>query len=81
MHIIYSYYTQTFKYLINKTMKKYANGADIGGSHISCAVIDLEKESIIRKSFAAQKVDNQASADDILESWTIVFKKSLNSND
>jgi len=58
-------------------MKKYAIGADIGGSHISCAVIDLEKEIIIRESFATQKVDNQASADDILENWTIALKKSL----
>jgi len=58
-------------------MKKYAIGADIGGSHISCAVIDLEKEIIIRESFATQKVDNQASAEDILESWTTALKKSI----
>lgn len=58
-------------------MKKYAIGADIGGSHISCAVIDLEKEIIIKESFATQKVDNQAQADDILESWTNALKKSL----
>ena len=58
-------------------MKKYAIGADIGGSHISCAVIDLEKGNIIRESFATQEVDNQASADDILTNWTIALKKSL----
>ena len=58
-------------------MKKYAIGVDIGGSHISCAVIDLEKETIIRGSYATQKVDNQAPADDILENWTIALKKSL----
>jgi glucokinase len=58
-------------------MKKYAIGADIGGSHISCAVIDLEKETIIRESFATQKVDNQASADDILENWAIALRKSI----
>jgi glucokinase len=58
-------------------MKKYAIGADIGGSHISCAVIDLDKETIIRESFATQVVDNQASAEDILKNWTIALKKSL----
>ena len=58
-------------------MKKYAIGADIGGSHISCAIIDLIKETIIRESFVTQKVDNQASAEDILKSWTIALKKSL----
>lgn len=58
-------------------MKKYAIGVDIGGSHISCAVIDLEKEIIIRGSYATQKVDNQASADNILENWAIALKKSI----
>src|ERR1035437_10419670 len=61
----------------NTTMKKYAIGVDIGGSHISCAVIDLEKGNIIRESFATHEVDNQASADDILTNWTIALKKSL----
>jgi glucokinase len=58
-------------------MKKYAIGADIGGSHISCAIIDLNKESIIRESYATNKVDNQAPADDILNNWAIALKKSL----
>jgi len=58
-------------------MKKYAIGADIGGSHISCAVIDLEKGTIIRKTFATQIIDNQASADDILNNWAIALNKSL----
>ena len=58
-------------------MKKYAIGADIGGSHISCAVIDMDKEMIIRESFATQKVDNQASAEDILESWSTALRQSI----
>jgi glucokinase len=58
-------------------MRKYAIGADIGGSHISCAVIDLDKETIIRESFATQKVDNQASAEDILESWSTALRQSI----
>jgi glucokinase len=58
-------------------MKKFAIGADIGGSHISCAVIDLDKKAIIRESFASQKVDNQASAEDILESWAVALRKSI----
>jgi glucokinase len=58
-------------------MRKYAIGADIGGSHISCAVIDLEKGTIIRKTFATQTIDNQASANDILNNWAIALNKSL----
>ncbi len=58
-------------------MKKYAIGTDIGGSHISCAVIDLEKKTILKETYATQKVDNQASADDILKNWTIALATSL----
>jgi glucokinase len=58
-------------------MKKYAIGADIGGSHISCAVVDLEKKTILKETCSTQKVDNQASADDILKNWTIALGTSL----
>jgi glucokinase len=58
-------------------MKKYAIGVDIGGSHISCAVIDLDKKIILRESLAKQDVDNQASAEDILNNWAVALKKSL----
>ncbi|NWJ51694.1 MAG: ROK family protein [Bacteroidetes bacterium] len=58
-------------------MKKFAIGADIGGSHISCAVIDLEKKTILKETYSTQKVDNQASADDILKNWTIALGTSL----
>lgn len=58
-------------------MKKYAIGTDIGGSHISCAVIDLENESIEKESFSTVKIDNQASADEILNRWVLALKQSL----
>ena len=58
-------------------MRKYAIGADIGGSHISCAVIDLAKKTIIRESFATQKVDNQASSEEILENWSAALRQSI----
>jgi len=58
-------------------MKKYAIGADIGGSHISCAVIDLEKKKVIKTSAAHEPVDNQAPAKVILESWAKALKKSI----
>jgi glucokinase len=62
-------------------MKKYAIGADVGGSHISCAVIDLEKEEIKKDTFASQKVDNKASADDILKSFAQALQKSIDKID
>ena len=58
-------------------MKKYAIGVDIGGSHISCAAIDLEKKEIVRQSAAYEPVDNQAPAEAILDSWARALKQSI----
>lgn len=58
-------------------MKKFAIGADIGGSHISCAVIDLEREVIVRESFTTLEIDNKASAEEILEGWSEALQATL----
>lgn len=57
--------------------KKYAIGADIGGSHISTVLIDMEKGNRISESHAEQKVDNQASSGEILNNWAIAIKKTM----
>jgi glucokinase len=58
-------------------MKRFAIGTDIGGSHISCAVIDFEKRSIARGSHVTQDVDNQAPAVEILARWALALGKSI----
>ena len=58
-------------------MKTIAIGTDIGGSHISCAAVDLQKQSIIKGSLATQRVDNQAPAEEILDNWVVALGKSL----
>lgn len=58
-------------------MKKYAIGSDIGGSHISCAVIDLEKKSLLRQSLRTQKVNNHAPADKILSDWCMALNRTM----
>ncbi len=58
-------------------MKKYSIGADIGGSHICSALIDMDKKRILTESFCDLKVDNQASADSILGIWTEAIKKTV----
>jgi glucokinase len=58
-------------------VKKYAIGSDIGGSHISCAVIDLEKKSLLRQSLRTQKVNNHAPADTLLNDWCIALNKTM----
>ncbi len=62
-------------------MKKYAIGTDIGGSHMSCAVIDMEKEKIISGTFSFIKVDNKGNADEILNTWAGALKKSISKID
>ena len=42
--------------------KNIAIGTDIGGSHISCAAIDLVSGKIIRETLTERAVDNQAQA-------------------
>jgi glucokinase len=50
--------------------QKYAVGADIGGSHITCALIDLEHQMILPETRATFPVDNTASSDVILGIWS-----------
>jgi glucokinase len=50
--------------------KNIAIGTDIGGSHISCAAIDLVSGKIMRDTLTERSVDNQAQASVIIGTWT-----------
>jgi glucokinase len=50
--------------------KKYAIGADIGGSHISCAAIDLVSGKILKDTLTEREVNNQAQANVIISVWS-----------
>lgn len=58
-------------------MKKIVIGCDIGGSHITSVAVDLGTGTLIGKSMATQKINNQATADVILENWAVAIKKSI----
>ncbi len=49
--------------------QKYAVGTDIGGSHITCALIDLEHQMILPETRVTCPVDNTAPAEVILDVW------------
>jgi glucokinase len=49
--------------------KNIALGADIGGSHITCAAIDLVSGNILRNTVSEREVNNQAPAKDIIDIW------------
>jgi glucokinase len=46
-----------------------AIGVDIGGSHISCAAVDLTSFKIIRETLTEKAVNNKAQAKEIIGVW------------
>lgn len=52
-------------------------GADIGGSHISAAVVDLRANTIVAGTRVRRPVDSAAGASDIIASWSAAFTPLL----
>lgn len=57
--------------------KNIAIGADIGGSHITAAAINLSTGNIIRESLTERAVDNRASASTIIGVWAEALSNTL----
>ena len=45
-------------------------GIDIGGSHITSALVDLQTQTIIRNSLVRHPVNAKGNKDDIIKEWT-----------
>jgi glucokinase len=58
-------------------MKNIAIGTDIGGSHITCAGVDLGSGLILRETLSERAVNNQASADEIISVWTEALQGAM----
>jgi glucokinase len=58
-------------------MKNIAIGTDIGGSHISCAAVDLQSGKILKDTLSERSVNNQASADEIISVWSEALLSSM----
>nr|WP_294899183.1 ROK family protein [uncultured Pedobacter sp.] len=52
-------------------------GADIGGSHITTALVNLSDEQILENTLVRVKVNSDGSAAEILDQWTIAIKNTL----
>jgi glucokinase len=48
----------------------FALGVDIGGSHITAALVDLKSKTLFENSLMRSKVDSQGNAEDIISAWT-----------
>lgn len=57
--------------------KNLAIGTDIGGSHISCAAIDLRTGSILRNTLSERPVNNQAQASEIIKTWSEALEGAI----
>lgn len=54
--------------------KNLVVGVDIGGSHITAGIVDLDGKSVFGETIIRRYVDCHAAADDILEIWTDTIK-------
>ena len=52
-------------------------GVDIGGSHITVALIDTHQRKVLPKSWRRLNVDSQSSADNIVTTWCNAIEESL----
>ncbi|MGD0341261.1 MAG: ROK family protein [Bacteroidales bacterium] len=57
--------------------RNIAIGTDIGGSHITCAAVELASGKILRDTFTERKVNNQAQASVIISIWTEALSGTL----
>ncbi|MCE5345885.1 MAG: ROK family protein [Bacteroidales bacterium] len=57
--------------------KTIAIGTDIGGSHITCAAVDLISGKILRETLSERAVDNQAQAKEIISIWADAISGAL----
>lgn len=52
-------------------------GVDIGGSHITVAIIDWDKREILDSTWRRKAVDSMGSAESILAAWSEVIRESF----
>jgi glucokinase len=56
---------------------KLSIGVDVGGSHVSCAAIDLTTKQYLDQTYAEQDLDNHASAGTILGIWGETIRQAM----
>src|SRR5690242_10812760 len=62
-----------------KHLDKLVLGIDIGGSHVSSALVNLEGEEFVKDSFSRKKIDSRsASGESIVDDWIHTIQTSLN---
>ncbi|MGN7989861.1 ROK family protein [Pedobacter sp. 22226] len=59
-----------------ETMNKinYVLGIDIGGSHITAAVIDMQQRNILKNSYTRDRVNSHGTTEQIIKTWCTNIK-------
>jgi len=57
--------------------RNLAIGADIGGSHISCAAVDLLTGKILKETLTGREVNNQSQANVIIKIWADALTEAM----
>ena len=52
-------------------------GADIGGSHITAALVDLETKSVLPETQVRAHVNAQGTVQEVLDTWVAVLEKAM----
>lgn len=66
---------------MNNIKKPFVLGIDIGGSHITTALVDLDTRMILSDSFRRAFVDSQKETEEIIDKWCQTINDSFNSLD
>ena len=62
---------------INTKENKLVTGVDIGGSHITCGVVDTDKRILIQNSLIRQSVNADGAAEEIIDTWCKAIEQVL----
>jgi glucokinase len=61
----------------NSMKDKVVLSVDIGGSHITTALVDMQRRTFLPGSIHREHIDSHAGASDIINGWSHVMKKSM----
>ena len=56
-------------------------GVDIGGSHITAALVDLQTKTLLAGTQARAQVKSQGTVQEVLEAWGVVMTKAMGALD
>ncbi len=62
---------------MKNNLSRYILGADIGGSHITAAVVDVGNKMLLKDTYVREHLNTNGSVDEIIRDWTEVVKKSI----